>query len=161
MFTVGDFIYSFEEEHYHIVQVLQVSEGDYLVKDHWEISKLNCDELEVRSWVKRVNIASLEKYEFLKNLELIAKDLEEIVRFLDIEKGLTNRKQRTASMSVLVETAIQNQDFLHALDLLTEWAMLEKYRPEIYLFREDCLRKLGRKAEADYEHHVYQTLTGK
>ncbi len=160
MFTVGDFIYSLEEGHYHIVQILQVSE-DYLVKDHWDVSNLNDDELEVRSWVKRVNTASCETYEFLKNQELTAKDQEEIIRFLDIEKGLNNRKQRTASMCVLVETAIQNQDFLHALDLLTEWAMLEKYRPEIYLLREDCLRKLGRDAEADYEQHVYQTLTGK
>ncbi len=160
MFTVGDFIYSFEEGHYHIVHVLQVSE-DYLVKDHWDISNLNCDELEVRSWVKRVSTAFCEKYEFLKNQELTDRDQEEIVRFLDIEKGLNARKQRTASMSVLVETAIQNQDFLHALELLTEWAMLEKYHPEIYLIREDCLRKLGRYAEADYERHVYQTLTGK
>lgn len=160
MFKVGDFIYSFKEGHYHVVQILQVSE-DYLVKDHWDISNLNCDELEVRSWVKRVDIASCEKYEFLKNQELTAKDQEEMGRFLEIEKGLTNRKQRTASMFDLVEMAIQKQDFLHALELLTEWAMLDKYRPEIYLLREDCLRKLGRETEADYEHHVYQTLTGK
>lgn len=158
MFTVGDFLYSLEEEHYHVIQILQVSD-DFLVKDYWESRTLNLDELEIRSWVKRID--SLDHYEFLKTEALIEKDREEVIRFLEIEKGLNSRKQRTASMSGLVESAIQNQDFLHALDLLTEWAMLEKYRPEIYLLRETCLRKLGREAEADYEQQVYQTLSGK
>lgn len=160
MFATGDFIFSEENEHVHVVQILQVS-TDYLIKDYWESSTLNLSELEIRFWVKRVEMDFYENYRVLKNEELIARDLEEIGRFLEIEKGLNDRKERTVSMPHLVENAIQNGDYQQALDLLTEWAMLDKYRSEIYLLREDCLRKLGRNAEADYELQVYQTLTGK
>lgn len=160
MFRSGDFIFRSENGEYVLAQILQVSE-DYLIKDFWESSSLAIDELEIRSWVKRINLNSFENFEFLENRELTEKDQDELIRFLHIEEGLSNRKKRTLSMSNLVKTAIQNQQFDEALNLLTEWAMLEKYRSEIYLLREECFRKLGRNAEADYELHVYQTLTGK
>jgi len=160
MFVPGDFLFALEDGQYHVVQVLQVSD-DYLVKDYWESPLLHFAELDIRSWVKRVNPDALNKYEFAKNEALTKRDEDEVIRFFEIEKGLNNRKQRTAAMQGLVQDAISSEDLPLALDLLTEWAMLEKYRPEIYLLREECLRKLGRDTEAAYERHVYNTLTGK
>ena len=157
MFAPGDYIFRLEDGQYHVVQILEISD-DYLVKDYWESSLLNFAELDIRSWVKRIPLDSLAKYEFAKNESLTQRDSEELVRFVEIEKGLNNRKQRTAAMNGLVQTAMASEDFVQALDLLMEWAMLEKYRAEIYLLREECLRKLGRESEADYERHVYNTL---
>ncbi len=157
MFAPGDYLFILENGQYHVVQILEISD-DYLVKDYWESSLLNFSELDIRSWVKRFPKDSLVKYEFAKNEDLTQRDIEELTRFFAIEKGLNNRKQRTAAMNDLVQTAMASEDFVQALDLLTEWAMLEKYRTEIYLLREECLRKLGRVAEADYERHVYNTL---
>src|SRR6218665_3190325 len=156
MFKAGDFAFSQKENHYHIIQILRVSK-DYLIKDYWEGATLNIDEIEIRSWVKRVDACTLEGYELLKNEKLVERDAVELNRFLEIEQGLNNRKERTAAMHGLVQEAIQNTDFDSALELLTEWAMLEKYRSEIYLLREECLRKHGRDTEADYELHVYNT----
>ena len=158
MFSPGDYIFSSSEGHFHVLQVLQVAE-QYLVKDFWENTTLITDESGIRAWVKRLDLTAVKEYEHLRNEPLTQRDLLELERFLEIEKGLNYRKQRTAAMATLVETAIDNEDFNQALDLLTEWAMLEKYRPEIYLMRENCLRKLGRDAEADYERHVYDTIT--
>ena len=158
MFSAGDFICSSTDGHFHVLQVLHVSD-QYLVKDFWETPTMAADELEIRAWVKRMETTSVNQYEFFKHEPLTEKDQVELERFLEIEKGLNHRKQRTAAMATLVETAMRNGDLNQALDLLTEWAMLEKYRPEIYLMRENCLRKLGRNAEADYERHVYDTIS--
>lgn len=159
MFAVGDFIFSSNEEHVHLLQILQLSDNCYLVKDYWENEVINTNESEIRAWVKRVDTDSCTNYEFFKNEALTERDHAELRRFLEIENGLNNRKNRTAAMPRLVENAIQNEDFINALDLLTEWAMLEKYRPEIYLLRETCFRKLGRNTEADYERQVYEVMT--
>lgn len=160
MFQVGDILFTRENEHYHVIQILQVSE-DYFIKDYWESASLDIQHLEIRSWAKRADFPSLNGYEFLKNEKITERDQNELHQFLEIEKGLNHRKGRTASMPSLVDEAMNKQDFLLALELLTEWAMLDKYRAEIYLKREECFRKLNRSAEADYERHVYNTLTGK
>lgn len=159
MFAVGDFIFSSNEGHIHLLQILRLSENGYLVKDYWENDAINTNESEIRAWVKRIDTESCTNYEFFKNEVLTERDHAELSRFLEIEYGLNNRKNRTAAMPRLVENAIQDENFINALDLLTEWAMLEKYRPEIYLLRETCFRKLGRNTEADYERHVYDTIS--
>ncbi len=160
MLKIGDFAVKEGNGHFHLIQVLAVS-TDLLVKDFWESSSAEIADQEIRSWVKRASAESVEDYVFLKNEPLTEKDESEIERFLEIEHGLKQRRDRTASMAALVNEAILNEEFNKALELLTEWAMLEKYKPEIYLLREACLRKLGRDQEADYERHVYNTLTGK
>lgn len=160
MLKIGDFAVKEENGHFHLIQVLAVS-TDLLVKDFWESSSAEIADQEIRSWVKRASAESVEDYVFLKNEPVTEKDESEIERFLEIEHGLKQRRDRTASMAALVNEAILNEEFNKALELLTEWAMLEKYKPEIYLLREACLRKLGRDQEADYERHVYNTLTGK
>ena len=160
MLKIGDFAVKEGNGHFHLIQVLAVS-TDLLVKDFWESSSAEIADQEIRSWVKRASVESIEDYVFLKNEPLTEKDESEIERFLEIEHGLKQRRDRTASMAALVNEAILNEEFNKALELLTEWAMLEKYKPEIYLLREACLRKLGRDQEADYERHVYNTLTGK
>jgi len=160
MLNVGDFAVKEENGHFHLIQVLTVSK-DFLIKDFWESASAEIGEQEIRTWVKRASIESFNQYSFLKNEPLTEKDEFEIQRFLEIERGLNNRKNRTVSMAALVNNAIQTEEFDKALELLTEWAMLEKYKPEIYLLREACLRKLGRDQEADYERHVYNTITGK
>lgn len=160
MFSPGDFVYHLENEEYQIYQILK-ADSDYLVKDFWETNHLNVDEVEIRANVKRLEIDDLRDFSFIMNRNVKSNDEEEIRKFLAIEKGLNARKNRTNEMSVLVESAILKEDYNSALELLTEWAMLDKYRPEIYLLREKCFRNLGRMSEADYELHVYQTIIGK
>lgn len=159
MFNSGDFIYHQYGELFQIVQILQINDEDYLIKDFWESTSL--EELSIRAWVKRMPIADFLKYSLFQTEVISSRDIEEIEKFLEIEKGLLVRKNRTTAMAGLVSEAMNIQNYENALELLTEWAMLDKYRTEIYLKREECLRKLGRDAEADYERHVYNTLTGK
>lgn len=159
MFNSGDFIYRIEGELFHAVQILEITSTDFLIKDFWETHSLT--DLAIRSWVKRVPIPELSTYIFDHNEIVTPTDLLEMEKFLEIERGLQIRKNRTASMEALVDESMQSENYLEALELLTEWAMLDKYRPEIYLKREECLRKLGRNTEADYELHVYNTITGK
>lgn len=151
----------------HYVTILRYdSETDsYLVKDFWEVgeefSGNSSDDLYVRAHCKRVSAEFLMDSTLISTELLTATDDGEIAQFLSIEEGLAQRKKRTLDLPDLVQTAISTGELELAVELLTEWAMLDKYRPEIYLLRENCLRKLGRNAEADYELHVYQTLTGK
>lgn len=159
MFNVGDEVYLISDSEIHWLQILTVG-TDYLVKDYWETQSLE-EERQIRAWVKRITLQEANAYLFHQNVELNIRDFEELDRFNEIETGLNKRKQRTAEMQGLVQDSIAKQHFETALNLLTEWALLEKYKPEIYLLREECLRKLGRDLEANYELHVYKTLTGK
>lgn len=145
--------------HIHCVQVLRVDGETILIKDFWETDSDDAPR-EVRAWVKRVAKSALANYLPTVVYEAISeKDTEEIRRFLEIEHGLLHRKTRTAAMSGLVEKAMRANDYETALELLGEWALLEKYRPEIYLLREECFRSLGKHTEADYERSVYEMIS--
>ena len=151
--------------HYLLVLRYDSESSTFLVKDFWDVgedfSGTSSDDLYVRTHCKRVAAQLLMDSKLITKEILTGMDESEISQFLSIEEGLAKRKNRTLEMPELVQSAISQNEFEHAIELLSEWAMLDKYRSEIYLLRENCFRKLGRNAEADYELQVYQTLTGK
>jgi len=151
--------------HYLLVLRYDSASNTFLVKDFWEVGEeftgTSSVDLFVRAHCKRVTAGFLMDSTLISTEGLTGSDDYEIAQFLSIEEGLTKRKNRTLEMPELIQVAISTNELELAVELLSEWAMLDKYNVEIYLLRESCLRKLGRNSEADYELQVYQTLTGK